>query len=238
MNFQAVDIHAGYVPGIDILRGLSIEARDGEVTTVIGANGVGKSTFLKCAIGQLRPHSGTISYGDLDLTRLETHDLVRHGIAYLAQGRNIFPHMSVLENLQMGVWSIRDDRDRCSGAIERAFEGAPILGDFKHRRAGEMSGGQQRVLEIQRALMTDPTLLLIDEPSVGLDPKMTDMIYDHLRALASDHRHTILIVDQNVIAGTDIADHIYVLELGANKFDCTKRDFDGTYRETIAEWLI
>ena len=238
MNFRAVDVHAGYVSGIDILRGLSIEARDGEVTTVIGANGVGKSTFLKCAIGQIRPHAGTISYGELDLTRLETHDLVRLGIAYLAQGRNIFPHMSVLENLEMGVWSIRGDKDRCRKTLERALEGAPILGDFRHRKAGEMSGGQQRVLEIQRALMTDPTLLLIDEPSVGLDPKMTGMIYDHLRMLASDHRHTILIVDQNVIAGTDVADHIYVLELGANKFDCTKEDFDKSYRKTIAEWLI
>ena len=101
-----------------------------------------------------------------------------------------------------------------------------------------MSGGQQRILELQRALLTDPTLLLIDEPSVGLDPKMTGFIYRHLRELVETEGRTILMVDQNVIAATDVADHIYVIELGANKFDCTKAEFDTSYRDSIADWLI
>ncbi len=238
MAFKADKVFAGYVPGIDILRGLSIEARSGQLTTVIGANGVGKSTLLKCAVGQLFPHSGSIVYGDVDLTRVETHQLAGLGIAYIAQGRNVFPQMTVLENLEMGVWSIRGDKARAGEAIERTFARTPILAEFRHRRAGEMSGGQQRILEIQRALLTDPALLLIDEPSVGLDPKMTGMIYQHLLELVKAETRTILMVDQNVIAGTEIADHIYVLELGANKFDCSKSEFDASYRDTIADWLI
>lgn len=238
MEFSANNLHAGYVPDIDILRNLNVRAREGQITTIIGANGVGKSTLLKCAIGQLRPHTGTITYGEHDLGSVETHDLVRLGIAYIAQRRNIYPHMSVRENLELGMWSRRKDKAAINTAIERAFEAAPILAEFRQRKAGDMSGGQQRILEVQRSLMTDPRLMLIDEPSVGLDPKMTGMIYEHLRRLSEEEGRTILMVDQNVIAGTDIADHIYVLELGSNKFDCTKSEFDHTYREAIADWLI
>lgn len=238
MEFLAENLHAGYVEGIDILRGLSVKARQGQITTIIGANGVGKSTLLKCAIGQLRPHAGSITYGDHNLIEVETHNLVRIGIAYIAQRHSIYPHMSVLENLELGMWSQRKDRTVINAAIERAFEGAPILADFRRRKAGDLSGGQQRILEVQRSLMTDPQLMLIDEPSVGLDPKMTAVIYEHLKRLTENEGRTILMVDQNVIAGTDVADHIYVLELGNNKFDCTKEEFDRTYMETISDWLI
>jgi len=238
MGLKAVDLHAGYVAGIDILRGLTLEAREGLLTTVIGANGVGKSTLLKCAVGQLRPHRGTLTFEGRDLTRLETHELVRLGVAYIAQRRNLFAHMTVLENLEMGLWSLRGERARVAGAIERALDGAPILAELRRRKAGELSGGQQRLLEIQRALLTDPRLLLVDEPTVGLDPKMTGMIYQHLRRLVDEEGRTVLMVDQNVIAGTEVADHIYVLELGAGRFDCSREVFESRYRETIADWLI
>jgi len=232
------NLRAGYVTDIDILNGVTVAARARQITTVIGANGVGKSTLLKCIVGQIRPHAGSIVYDGRDITGIATNRLVRRGIAYIAQRRNLFPHMSVLENLEMGAWTFRRDRRRTAAAIERALEEAPILRDFKFRRAGDLSGGQQRLLEIQRALITDPKLLLIDEPTVGLDPKMTATIYDHLSRLRSEEGRTILMVDQNVIAGTDVADYIYVLELGANKIEGTKRDFDDKYRETIAEWLL
>lgn len=123
-------------------------------------------------------------------------------------------------------------------AIERALEAAPILRQFRGRRAGNLSGGQQRLLEIQRALITDPKLLLVDEPTVGLDPRMTSVIYDHLRRLCSEEGRTVLMVDQNVIAGTAVADYIYVLELGANKIEGAKADFDAKYRDSIAQWLL
>jgi ABC-type branched-subunit amino acid transport system ATPase component len=238
VTLKAENLHAGYVPGIDILSGLTVEARTGQLTTVIGANGVGKSTLLKCIVGQLRPNSGSITYDGRDITGIRTDQLVRLGIAYIAQRRNIFPHLRVRENLEMGAWIFRRERARVAEAIERALEAAPILRDFQDRRAGDLSGGQQRILEIQRALITDPKLLLVDEPTVGLDPKMTTVIYDHLRRLTADEGRTILMVDQNVIAGTDVADYIYVVELGANKIEGTKATFDTEYRDTISEWLL
>jgi branched-chain amino acid transport system ATP-binding protein len=238
MTLKAENLHAGYVIDIDILSGLTVEARAGQLTTVIGANGVGKSTLLKCIVGQIHPHVGSIRYEGRDITGIASNQLVRRGIAYIAQRHNIFPHLSVLENLEMGAWIFRRERARVAAAIERALEAAPILREFRSRRAGDLSGGQQRLLEIQRALITDPKLLLIDEPTVGLDPQMTSVIYDHLRRLTAEEGRTILMVDQNVMAGTEVADYIYVLELGANKIEGTKADFDAEYRDSISEWLL
>lgn len=238
MTLKAENLHAGYVVDIDILRGLTVEARDGQLTTVIGANGVGKSTLLKCVVGQLRPHVGTITYDGNDITGISTNQIARLGIAYIAQRRNIFPHLTVLENLEMGAWTFRRARARVASAIARAFDEAPILYQFKDRRAGELSGGQQRLLEIERALLIGPELLLVDEPTVGLDPKMASVIYEHLRRLCTEDGRTILIVDQNVIAGIDVADYIYVLELGSNKLEGTKEEFDTKYRDSAAEWLL
>ncbi len=238
MTLKAENLHAGYVIDIDILSGLTVEARAGQLTTVIGANGVGKSTLLKCIVGQIHPHVGSIRYEGRDITGIASNQLVRRGIAYIAQRHNIFPHLSVLENLEMGAWIFRRERARVVAAIERALEAAPILREFRSRRAGNLSGGQQRLLEIQRALITDPKLLLVDEPTVGLDPQMTSVIYDHLRRLTAEEGRTILMVDQNVMAGTEVADYIYVLELGANKIEGTKADFDAEYRDSISEWLL
>ncbi len=238
MTLKAENLHAGYVIDIDILSGLTVEARAGQLTTVIGANGVGKSTLLKCIVGQIRPHVGSIRYEGRDITDIASNQLVRRGIAYIAQRHNIFPHLSVLENLEMGAWIFRRQRARVAAAIERALEAAPILREFRSRRAGDLSGGQQRLLEIQRALITDPKLLLVDEPTVGLDPQMTSVIYDHLRRLTAEEGRTILMVDQNIMAGTEVADYIYVLELGANKIEGTKADFDAEYRDSISEWLL
>lgn len=232
------DLHAGYVRDIDILRNLNLQARPSQLTTVIGANGVGKSTLLKCIVGQLRPHAGSITYDGRDLTTLRTKDLVRSSIAYIPQRRNVFPHLTVMENMEMGAWIFRKDKVRVARVIERAFDHAPILAEFRDRAAGEMSGGQQRLLEIERAMLVDPDLLLIDEPTVGLDPKTTTEIYRLLRVLTERDGRTILMVDQNVIAGTDVADYIYVLELGTNKLEGNKAEFESQYRDTIAEWLF
>ncbi|HEX5080156.1 MAG TPA: ATP-binding cassette domain-containing protein [Geminicoccaceae bacterium] len=232
------DLHAGYVRDIDILRGLTLEAPTGRLTTVIGANGVGKSTLLKCVIGQVRPHAGHILCDGAEITGIATHWLVRRRIAYIAQRRNVFPHLSVRENLEMGAWSFRRDRARVHAALESALAAAPLLARFAGRAAGDLSGGQQRLLEIERALLCDPTLVLVDEPTVGLDPKTAAMIYRRLRQLSAEHGRTVLLVDQNIIAGTDIADQIYVIEMGATKLRADKAEFDVRYRDTIDEWLI
>jgi ABC-type branched-subunit amino acid transport system ATPase component len=238
MQLEVNDVSAGYQRDIDILRGVSVVARPGQLTTIIGANGVGKSTLLKTIIGQLRPHAGRITYGPHDLTTLPTRDLVRIGIAYVAQRHALFKEMTVFENIEMATWSFRRERDRAKQAIERVYARAPYLKDFAGRRAGLMSGGQQRLMQLELALMSDPQLILVDEPTVGLDPKRAGVIYDHLRRLVVEEKRTILMVDQNVIAGVDVADYIYVLELGVNKLEGTKATFDAEYRETIAEWLF
>ncbi|MDR6759185.1 branched-chain amino acid transport system ATP-binding protein [Mycoplana sp. BE70] len=232
------DVVAGYLPDIDILRGVSVIARPGQLTTIIGANGVGKSTLLKTIVGQLRPHSGTIGYCGRDLTTLETRDLVRNKIAYVAQHHALFKDMSVAENVEMATWSFRNDRARARRAIERAYGRAPYLKEFASRRAGLMSGGQQRLMQLELALISDPDLILVDEPTVGLDPKRAATIYEHMRRLVTEEGKTILMVDQNVIAGVDVADYIYVLELGANKIEGSKEKFDAEYRDTIATWLF
>lgn len=235
---EVSDLRAGYVRDIDILRGLTLEVPTGSVTTVIGANGVGKSTLLKCIVGQLRPHAGRIVFDGRDITGIFTHQLVRHRIAYIAQRRNVFPHLTVRENLEMGTWSFRRDGARVQAALESALGAAPFLARFSSRAAGELSGGQQRLLEIERALLSDPMLLLVDEPTVGLDPRTAAMIYQRLRQLSSEEQRTVLLVDQNIIAGTEIADHVYVIELGATKLKADKAEFDARYRDTIDQWLI
>jgi len=238
MSLEVDDIHAGYTRDIDILQGVSVRARDGQLTTIIGANGVGKSTLLKAIIGELRPHAGSIRYDGADLTRMATRDLVRHGIAYIAQRHAIFPQMTVLENLEMGTWSFHRDRPRRQRAIEACMDRAPYLREFRDRKAGLLSGGQQRLMEIERALMSEPELILIDEPTVGLDPKRADAVYARLRELVSQAGKTILMVDQNILAGIDAADYVYVLELGRNKLEGTRAEFDAEHRERMADWLL
>jgi branched-chain amino acid transport system ATP-binding protein len=237
-QLEVVNLHAGYSRDIDILRGLDVTAREGMLTTIIGANGVGKSTLLKAIIGQLRPHTGGIRYGETDMTTMNTRDLINLGIAYVPQKHAIFPDMTVQENVEMATWAFRHQKARAREAIERTFQRATYLREFRNRRAGQMSGGQQRLMQLELALMSDPDLLLIDEPTVGLDPKRAAQIYEHLRGLVVDENRTILMVDQNVIAGTDVADYIYVLELGANKLEGNKQKFDDEYRDAISDWLF
>lgn len=238
MQLEVANVTAGYQRDIDILRGVSVTAREGQLTTIIGANGVGKSTLLKTIIGQLRPSAGTIRFGDIDLTRLGPHDMVGLGIAYVAQGHALFPDMTVAENIRMATWSFRGERSRTRAAIERAYARAPFLRDFAGRRAGLLSGGQQRLLQLELALISDPRLMLIDEPTVGIDPKRATEIYRHLRRIVTEEQRTILMVDQNVIAGVEVADHIYVLELGGNKIEADRATFDAEFRDSIADWLF
>jgi branched-chain amino acid transport system ATP-binding protein len=234
----AEDLHAGYVAGIDILRGLTVQARDSQLTLVIGANGVGKSTLLKCIIGQVQLHRGRVIFDGHDISQIGASQLAGLRIAYIAQRRNVFPQLTVRENLEMGTWAFRRDRRRVNAAIARALEEAPMLASFSNRRAGELSGGQQRMLEIERALLINPKLLLVDEPTVGLDPKTADLIYTRLYKLCIEQQRTLLMVDQNIMAGLNIADYVYVVELGANKLEGPRQEFLTKYRDTIADWLF
>jgi branched-chain amino acid transport system ATP-binding protein len=212
-------IHAGYLDDVMILQGVDLVAATGRITAVLGANGVGKSTLLKTIGGFLRAQRGRVVWDGKDLTAISPWELPDQQIAFIPQGRSVFPYLSVEENLVLGCWTFRRDARRVRDGVTRSFARFPQLAALRRRQAGNLSGGQQRLLELARALLIGPTLMLVDEPTAGLSPTVTDEIYSTLRDLRDREGMTILLVDQNVRKALEIADHVYVLELGRNKLD-------------------
>jgi branched-chain amino acid transport system ATP-binding protein len=208
---QLDDVHT-YYGSIQALKGISIDVRNGEIVTLIGANGAGKSTTLRSINGLQRPRQGTIKFQGRDITGTAPHEIVKRGIAHSPEGRRIFPRMSVLENLEMGAFQrtdragIREDRDR-------VFHLFPRLAERRHQKAGTMSGGEQQMLAIGRALMARPTLLLLDEPSMGLAPIFVEKIFEIVQEINAQGT-TILLVEQNALMALDVAARGYVLETG------------------------
>lgn len=211
------DLSAGYYRDLLILRDLKIEARPG-ITAILGANGVGKSTLLKAIYGFLRPQSGTVELDDSDLLGLNTHEMVRAGVSYLPQQSSVFTHMTVEENLKMGAWTFRRDRDRIAMKLEENYERFPLLREKRRQHAGELSGGQQRMVELGRGLMADPKVFLVDEPTAGLAKILTSQVYDMLVQLR-EMGLIIILVDQEIRDALAIADYVYVLDLGRNKLE-------------------
>jgi len=207
---------AGYGT-IDILHGLSLEVHAGEIVSIIGPNGAGKSTAFKTVVGFLRPREGTVTFNGEDVTGLRPDLVLRRGLAYVPQGRIVFPQMTVLENLEMGAY-IERDRGRVAAALERVYALFPILGERRRQKAGTMSGGEQQMVAIARALMTSPRLILLDEPSLGLSPKFVTLIFDKLLEMKRGG-FTLMVVEQNATRALAIADRGYVLELGKNRLE-------------------
>jgi branched-chain amino acid transport system ATP-binding protein len=230
------DVTAGYTREVPILKGVSLEARTGLVTVIIGPNGAGKSTLLRAIYGYLRPTAGTVEHDGTMLTGLPPARMLEHGIAYLLQGRSTFPSMTVEENLELGAWTIRRDKARVAQAFERIYARYPQLKERRRRPAGALSGGEQRLLEVARLTMTGPKTLLLDEPSVGLMPKLVDEVYAEIARLKED-RYTILIVDQNVRQAIGIADWVYVLNLGENSHQGPVETFRERLDDIVREWL-
>ena len=220
------DLYVGYYEDLHILRGLSLAAETGKITTILGANGVGKSTLLKAIYGFLNPHSGQILLNGTDVTGTATHQLISLGISYIPQQPGVFKHMSVRENLMMGAWTFQNDKKRMESKIEENYERFPILREKQHDQAGSLSGGQQRMVEIGRTLMTDPEVILVDEPTAGLAKLLSEEVYRMLIDLRDIEGLTILLVDQEIREALKIADYVYVLELGRNKFEGPASDFD------------
>ena len=191
------------------LKDINIEINQGDVVGIIGRNGSGKSTTLRVLSGLLRPREGAVEMEGRDITSDSIQDRLRAGIALLPQGRSTFPHMTVAENLELGAWLLKSNRKRMAESIERAYAQFPILGDRRSVRAGELSGGQQQQLEIARTLLTDPKVILIDEPAVGLSPLLASEVYTHIMRLREEGR-TIVLVDQNVEAAIEICDYVYL----------------------------
>ncbi len=220
------DLYVGYYEDLHILRGLDLKAQNGKLTTILGANGVGKSTLLKAVYGFLTPHSGQVLLNGRDVTGTPTHKLIDLGISYIPQQPGVFKHMSVRENLMMGAWTFQRDKARMESKIEENYERFPILREKQHEQAGNLSGGQQRMVEIGRTLMTDPEVILVDEPTAGLAKLLSEEVYRMLVDLRDLEGLTILLVDQEIREALKIADYVYVLELGRNKFEGPASDFD------------
>jgi branched-chain amino acid transport system ATP-binding protein len=230
------NITAGYADDIDILQEVSLQVPEGRIVSVIGPNGAGKSTLLRAICGLLPPKRGRVQYRDQLLTGLAAYRMVDLGISYLPQERTVFPHLSVENNLRLGGWSLRHDRGRLRQAVERVSTLFPMLAERRKSKAGELSGGMQKILELARGLILDPQLLVVDEPSVGLAPLVAKEIYATLQHLR-EQQLTILLVDQNVREAVALADHIYILELGRNRVDGSRQEFETNLHAMIKAWL-
>jgi branched-chain amino acid transport system ATP-binding protein len=205
------DVHT-YYGSIHAIKGVSLDVHDGEVVTLIGANGAGKSTTLRSINGLNHPREGRIRFQGRDITQESPHDVVKMGISQSPEGRRLFPRMSVMENLEMGAFQ-RNDKSGIKESLDRVFELFPRLQERKNQRAGTMSGGEQQMCAIGRALMAQPRLLLLDEPSMGLAPIFVERIFEIVVEI-NKQGTPILLVEQNALMALDVANRGYVMETG------------------------
>jgi len=206
------DVHT-YYGSIHAIKGVSLDVYDGEVVTLIGANGAGKSTTLRSINGLNHPREGRIRFQGRDITQESPHNVVKMGISQSPEGRRLFPRMSMMENLEMGAFQ-RDDKSGIKASLDRVFELFPRLQERKSQRAGTMSGGEQQMCAIGRALMAQPKLLLLDEPSMGLAPIFVERIFEIVVEI-NKQGTPILLVEQNALMALDVADRGYVMETGS-----------------------
>ncbi len=202
-------LSAGYEAG-DVLHGVDITAGAGELTVILGANGSGKSTLFRTISGVLRPSSGRIEFAGEDCTRSTTAAMVRKGLAHCPEGRHLFPRMSVEKNLLLGAYVGRRNKERVQSLLERTYELCPILKDKSKQSAGSLSGGQQQMVAIGRALMSDPSMLILDEPSMGLAPLITQQVFDAIVGI-NQEGIGVLLAEQNARSALQIATSGYVL---------------------------
>ncbi len=211
---EATGIVAGY-GDTEILHGISISVNEGEIVTIIGPNGCGKSTFMKAVVGVVRVKAGSVVFRDQDISSRAPGQIVRAGLCYVPQTANVFPSLTIRENLDMGAFTRKDDY---SGRIKDMFEMFPDLAARPNQKAGNLSGGQRQTLAIARALMLDPVLLLLDEPSAGLSPTMRSSVFDHIREINATGV-TVLLVEQNAREALRMSNRGYVLSSGENRLE-------------------
>ena len=223
LELRGLDV--GYYKDLNILQDLNVKARRKQITTILGANGVGKSTALKAAFGFLQPNRGDVVLENQSILDIPTHQRILKGLAYIPQQPGVFKDMTVEENLQLGGWTFRKDKQQVREKIEANYERFPVLREKRKQITGELSGGQQRMVEISRTLMAEPKVLLVDEPTAGLSKMLSEEVYEMLKMLVTVDELTILLVDQEIRQALKIADYVYVLELGRNKFEGPAQQF-------------
>jgi branched-chain amino acid transport system ATP-binding protein len=207
---------------VNALRGVSLQVNEGEIVALIGANGAGKTTTLKAISGVIRPFAGQIRFDGGDVTRASPRDILQAGIAHCPEGRRIFPHLSVRENLELGAY-LRSDAAEVAADMDRLFGRFPILAERSEQIAGTLSGGEQQMLAISRALMSRPKLILFDEPSLGLAPQLVEQIFEIVAEIRKEGR-TVVMVEQNAFAALELCDRAYVLETGSIALEGTGRE--------------
>jgi branched-chain amino acid transport system ATP-binding protein len=191
---------------------VSLSVKAGKIVSIVGSNGAGKSTTLRTISGVIHPKEGTITFNQARIDQLPPHQVARIGISHVPEGRRIFPHLSVIENLKIGALPVKD-KNRIEALLQNVFDLFPILSERRNQAGGTMSGGQQQMLAIGRGLMSDPKILLLDEPSLGLAPIVVDMVFEVITRLNSQGQ-TILLVEQNAYLSLEVAHYAYVLEVG------------------------
>lgn len=236
MQIRGEKLTVAYYADIHVLLDVSVEAAEGKITCVIGPNGSGKSTLLKTLFGYLTPRSGSVWLDGTDITTLAAQNRMQLGIGYVDQLHTVFPEMSVDENLELGAWTFRRDHGRVTEAKDRIYEQYPILASRREANAGLLSGGEQRMLEIGRVLMPDPSLILMDEPSAGLSPKITEEVYDDVERLKSSGK-TVMLVDQNLNSAVPRSDYLYVMELGQVSDHGPTDRLGDDIRQIVSDWL-
>ena len=233
------NVHAGYQSDIDILQDVSLSAAARRLTLVIGPNGAGKSTLLKTIFGFLKAHAGAIRLGEQRIEKLEPHQVKTLGIGYVPQEINIFPLLTVEENLRMGGWMLRREPARLRTQLAKIYEVFPVLADRRRSPAGDLSGGQGRMLSVAREMVAQPKLLLIDEPTAGLAPALVERVYELLQVAQRALEATILLVDQNVEDAVAQADYVYMMNLGSVKAHGPAATFTAErVRDLVAECLL
>ena len=206
-------IAAGYVKGLNILQGVDLVVHEGEIVSIIGPNGAGKSTLLKAIMGLIKVSAGRFYINGIEKTSLSTHKIVTEGIGYVPQVANVFPSLTIEENLEIGAWSVNNKKE----SIKNIYTNFPMLSERKKDKAGNLSGGQRQILALARALITSPNLLLLDEPSAGLSPVAINEVFDSIKEI-NDSGVSILLVEQNAKRALAFSDRGYVLDQGRNAY--------------------
>ena len=206
-------IAAGYVKGLNILQGVDLVVHEGEIVSIIGPNGAGKSTLLKAIMNLIRVSAGRFYINGIEKTNIPTHKIVLEGIGYVPQVENVFPSLTIEENLEIGAWSVSNKKE----SLKNIYSTFPMLSDRKKDKAGNLSGGQRQILALARALITSPNLLLLDEPSAGLSPVAISEVFDSIKEI-NDSGVSILLVEQNAKRALAFSDRGYVLDQGRNAY--------------------